>query len=1114
MKLVITREGEAKRAASSVTENGVEHEAALIKAFYANRLVVEALENRKRAQVGGRGGLRTTRQATAIGAILRRWFVGKQTTERAAQTTTQLRDGLLDQRIFMQNTALVGTAALLDIASSADFGQRQLVQVIDAAEKTGYALFRLGVETNSRGRPPKKGTRPYSAVPLYYVHQSIVEACRHWASGYEARRGCPQPVQNSTPTCECVEDGAAWSSGGDSEAWDSEHSDASFSGREEAWNATDQWSGSSGWDLDSDGLNPVSPEDQPWLFDDGELWTQSDLHQPLALASGASVEVTAADAAASTYGAATSHALSGGWTGYCGPGGFPVYSSAPTSAKRGRDSDQMTGTCAGPSTKASKWAASNTATGATIKSKSVVGKSAMLMIGFPFVAFALVFTAYVFARDPSPQLPSDGWNCDPNLVITFDDSGEICNNNNMAIFPCSFECPPGSIGVGRTCRCDGCFRDGHCMAWDMVGLAAGKTTVAGCPDLFAWSWQQGGLAHQVGEWPHWQQREDKIPGISESPSVLWHDEKNNQLLLHLFPTETECPQSHREDHDKQYGRASHNKSKPISWMTGACPASTASTTDPWGKHLEGVWTHNLTNGSGWKRWDVYNTSEWWIQPGSRNDALTFAGADSFFIFGGKGSASTGYSGLSDMWVLHGATSVDTPVQWVQLSPGLQPLGAVATSEGQQQAPGYAEAKAIGEGAAPTWANAKEWPTPVRSRSSWSTRCDQTSDPGCSDGALWMFGGQSDGDIGPMNTLWQYRYTSPEKLGNWTLVTGSPYDVVGHVLGLQKLGRERSVTDWEDRAYQYAQIQAVDECAETWPVVAPRDGRPNATDASKLPGSRVVWITPQQCRCPMARYSAATWSGSSSSSTVGGWHTGGWMFGGMTPWPANLSTVIQQTKAAARHGDKNPLATVLHAMFKTVRALADLWHFNGNAERPVWTQIQPDASNQKKERSAWPPPAIGQGWQSHGQLWLWVAAIGEQPACNYISCDKHRILGKDDQVTNQLWVFSPTTALWEYVTEAGVDAAARIVDSQRFSSAVPDDELFGAVSGGKFGAWPGPREEALVSADGSLFSGFGRAECTIHGAAGAGTPSLQPRSLSGLWRWVEVGPRDLGHGKQP
>ena len=172
---------------SAVVEEGLEQEVALVRAFYANRLVVEALENRRRAQVGLKGGLRSSRQGGSVAAILRRWFVGKQTMDKAAKVTIKLQDSLADEQLIAHHTPLVGTAALLEMAASADLEQRQLVQVIEAPHQAGYALLTLGVKMHKRGRPPKAGTRPRIVLPKYYIHHSVVAACREWTGGYEAR---------------------------------------------------------------------------------------------------------------------------------------------------------------------------------------------------------------------------------------------------------------------------------------------------------------------------------------------------------------------------------------------------------------------------------------------------------------------------------------------------------------------------------------------------------------------------------------------------------------------------------------------------------------------------------------------------------------------------------------------------------------------------------------------------------------------------------------------------------------------------------------------------------------------------------------------------------------
>lgn len=75
----------------------------------------------------------------------------------------------------------------------------------------------------------------------------------------------------------------------------------------------------------------------------------------------------------------------------------------------------------------------------------------------------------------------DGWICDsenPLDVGAFAKETEyvttLCDRHPGAVYSCSFECAgqaenPALRGVGRTCRCDGCFRGGRCMLWSFLG---------------------------------------------------------------------------------------------------------------------------------------------------------------------------------------------------------------------------------------------------------------------------------------------------------------------------------------------------------------------------------------------------------------------------------------------------------------------------------------------------------------------------------------------------------------------------------------------------------------------------------------------------------------------
>lgn len=102
------------------------------------------------------------------------------------------------------------------------------------------------------------------------------------------------------------------------------------------------------------------------------------------------------------------------------------------------------------------------------RSRYSVARGAM-QLGLAFLAVSTVsFLAVSRYGHPTPgDRPSDGWNCDhgEDITIMFAGKKDFCAADHDAVFPCPFDCPAGSIGVGRSCRCDGCYRDGHCMHW-------------------------------------------------------------------------------------------------------------------------------------------------------------------------------------------------------------------------------------------------------------------------------------------------------------------------------------------------------------------------------------------------------------------------------------------------------------------------------------------------------------------------------------------------------------------------------------------------------------------------------------------------------------------------
>lgn len=128
-------------AAPSAQASVESAEDVFIKAFYACRLVVECMNARK-GKPGMPGGLRSSQSATTLGAVIRRWFIGRQTVRKAAQKTDQLSLPLTDQAIA-QNSALVGTAAMLDLARL----RPELVWVADSSHE-GYIELTMAVTAN------------------------------------------------------------------------------------------------------------------------------------------------------------------------------------------------------------------------------------------------------------------------------------------------------------------------------------------------------------------------------------------------------------------------------------------------------------------------------------------------------------------------------------------------------------------------------------------------------------------------------------------------------------------------------------------------------------------------------------------------------------------------------------------------------------------------------------------------------------------------------------------------------------------------------------------------------------------------------------------------------
>lgn len=141
-----------------------------------------------------------------MASILRRWFVGKQSLSKAAEKTADLRARLSEQPDVGQHPELVGTAAILELAGCSDPAQSCLVRSVDLAPETPeYVQVIVRVHTRKRGRPraSSAGLAYQITCPHYFVHKSVVDICRGWASGYESRkRRAASGLVSDQPGCD------------------------------------------------------------------------------------------------------------------------------------------------------------------------------------------------------------------------------------------------------------------------------------------------------------------------------------------------------------------------------------------------------------------------------------------------------------------------------------------------------------------------------------------------------------------------------------------------------------------------------------------------------------------------------------------------------------------------------------------------------------------------------------------------------------------------------------------------------------------------------------------------------------------------------------------------
>ena len=183
----------------------------LLQAFATHDLVQEALRRRSEELKGIHGGAKGARVPSTLRAVERRWFVGRQTVQKAAQKALELlveSIGALTPEGVAKSDALVGTATLLALSQDG----RGLVTLkpheitSPAAEGIAagpYRELQLCVSALQRGGSTTKGARP-RRPKTYFLHQDVVAACLRHAERFQQR----QQVASSTMTLATVPAGS------------------------------------------------------------------------------------------------------------------------------------------------------------------------------------------------------------------------------------------------------------------------------------------------------------------------------------------------------------------------------------------------------------------------------------------------------------------------------------------------------------------------------------------------------------------------------------------------------------------------------------------------------------------------------------------------------------------------------------------------------------------------------------------------------------------------------------------------------------------------------------------------------------------------------------------
>jgi N-acetylneuraminic acid mutarotase len=338
------------------------------------------------------------------------------------------------------------------------------------------------------------------------------------------------------------------------------------------------------------------------------------------------------------------------------------------------------------------------------------------------------------------------------------------------------------------------------------------------------------------------------------------------------------------------------------------------------------------------------------------------------------------------------------------------------------------------------------------------------------GNLWLFGGygyDSAGSAGYLNDLWRY---SPGT-GQWVWLGGSNGDNASGVYGTLGTaaagnvpGARYSASSWTDSSgnlwlfggYGYDSTGAVVNLNDLWQYI-PSTGLWTWVSGGVGGNASGVYGTPGTAAAgnvPGARYAASSWIDSSGNL---------WLFGGVGD---------DSTGAAGN--------------------LNDLWRYSPSTGLWTWVSGANTANaagvyGTEGTAAATNLPGARQGasaWiDSSGFLWLFGGyGYGSTTGTGYL---------------NDLWQYSPSTGLWNWVSGGDTDNASGVYGIEGTTTA---------------GSMPGSRQAASVWADSSgnlwLFGGAGYDE---NGAVGVLNDLWRFAPSTGQWTWVSGSSSDNASG---